>query len=69
MMARPFRRNQLVRIGNGKKVYRVKTVANDVVRHWYYLDAKAEHPDAAKRVPDAFRWYKAEDLSPVEAVC
>ncbi|SIG07427.1 Uncharacterised protein [Mycobacteroides abscessus subsp. abscessus] len=65
-MARPFRRNQLVRIGNGRKVYRVDTVLKDSTRHWYWLEADAKHPDAARRVPDALRWYRSEELRPVE---
>lgn len=68
VMAREIRRNSLVRIGNGKKVYRVFAIVKygdgeDLHELW----ADAEHPDAAIRVPDACRWYKAEELRPVEA--
>ncbi|NGX09131.1 hypothetical protein [Mycobacteroides franklinii] len=67
-MARSIRRNTLVRIGNGKKVYRVHTVTLYADIWTYYLSADVKHPDAAKRVPDALRWYRTDELRPVGAV-
>ncbi|WJR31874.1 hypothetical protein P3F83_14985 [Mycobacteroides immunogenum] len=64
-MARSIRRNALVRIGNGKKVYRVRTVVTYSGVWMHELLADAKHPDAAKRVPDALRWYKTDELRPV----
>ncbi|SKM82102.1 Uncharacterised protein [Mycobacteroides abscessus subsp. massiliense] len=56
-------RNALVRIGKGKKVYRVAVVPRRGVEDGlYYLRPDADHPDAAKRLADAFRWYKADEL-------
>lgn len=31
----------------------------------YEIDSTAKHPKAAKRVPDAFRFYTADELYPV----
>lgn len=69
-----FKEGDLVRIatGRGQRVYRIqsKTVghvhATDLDPR-YYLAADADHPDAAKRVPDAFRWYRADELTGVDA--
>lgn len=62
-----IKKNELVRISKGRKVYRVRTaVRQDGTGIWhFYLEADAEHPDAAKRVPDAFRWYTADELRKV----
>ncbi|AMU58943.1 hypothetical protein [Mycobacteroides abscessus] len=59
-------RNRLVRIGGGTKVYRVHIAPRVGDEGEYYLTADADHPEAAKRVPDAFRWYKRDELHPVE---
>lgn len=67
-MPRKIRRNCLVRIGGGKKVYRVAIIDHEDGVAWHMLEAGAKHPDAAKRVPDAFRGYKAEELRLVEVV-
>lgn len=60
-----------VRIGNGRKVYQVVAAhigprrghVNDVEQ--FKLDATADHPDAAMRVPDAFAWYVEDELARV----
>lgn len=58
-----FRIGDLVRIGSGKRVYRVRHVfPGGEVK----IAADAKHPDAAKRVPDEFRAYKPSELSRVE---
>ncbi|MDM2446247.1 hypothetical protein PP556_14630 [Mycobacteroides abscessus] len=58
-----YRINDLVRIGKGKRVYRIRHVfPTGEVK----LAADAKHPDAAKRVPDEFRSYKPDELTPVE---
>ncbi|BBX82156.1 hypothetical protein [Mycolicibacterium aubagnense] len=63
---RRIRRNDLVRIGStGRKVYRVEVSTTDRNGPTYYLEADADHPDAAKRLPDAFRWYRREELTGV----
>ena len=66
-MSATIRSGDLVRINRGKKVYRVsiksKAINGGAV---FYLEADALHPDAAKRVPDAFRWYRPEELTLVE---
>lgn len=62
-----FRKNDLVRIGNNRKVYRVQVAPRPGGDGMYYLEADADHPDAAKRQPDAFRWYRADELTPVES--
>lgn len=62
-MTAVIRRNSLVRIGKGKKVYRVHVAPRPgALNPEYYLQADADHPDAAKRLPDAFRWYGPQDL-------
>lgn len=60
-----LRKGALVRIGKNKRVYRVAKVAKPGVEQRYYLEADAEHPDAAKRLADAFRWYSADELTRV----
>ncbi len=50
----------LVRIGRGRKVYQISLVRGDGS---YILAASAWHPDAAQRVPDAFRAYRADELT------
>lgn len=62
----PLRRGHLVRIRKGGKVYRVDIIAT-LRDEAVYLSADAKHPDAAKRVPDAFRWYAADSLIRVPA--
>lgn len=58
-----IRRNDLVRIGaTGRKVYRVDISTSDRDGQLFRLEADANHPDAAKRVPDAFRCYRVDDL-------
>lgn len=65
-MSEPIRRNDLVRIGKNRKVYRVKVAPHrESTDHTYYLEADADHPDAAKRQPDAFRWYRRDELTKV----
>lgn len=64
-MARPIGRNRLVRIRNGKKVYRVAQVPRPGSWGSYRLAADAKHPDAAKRLPDGFDWYAPGELKPV----
>lgn len=46
----------------GAKVYQITASGevNGVMR--YMVDATADHPDAARRVPDYFRSYTAEEL-------
>lgn len=58
-------RNSLVRIGNNTRVYRVSVAPRKGSNGKFYLEADATHPDAAKRLPDAFRWYAADELTPV----
>ncbi len=58
-----FRVGDLVRIGKGKRVFRVRHVfPTGEVK----LAADANHPDAAKRLPDEFRSYKPSELTRVE---
>lgn len=62
-----IKRNDLVTIGKGRKVYRVETSTTDRDgKQKFYLEADADHPDAAKRVTDAFRWYGADELTRVD---
>ncbi|MDV7192613.1 hypothetical protein [Mycolicibacterium fortuitum] len=62
-MSRRYRIGDLVRIGRGKRVYRVRHVfPTGEVK----LAADAKHPDAAKRVPDEFRSYRPDELNRVE---
>lgn len=66
-MPKRIPRNALVRIGKGRKVYRVAVVPKRGVEDGsYYLAPDADHPDAAKRLGDAFRWYRAHELVRVE---
>ena len=60
-----MRVGDLVRIGKGKKVFKITVIGevDGVTRH--ALDAGANHPDAGKRVPDYFRSYTADELVPV----
>ncbi|WP_061009675.1 hypothetical protein [Mycolicibacterium mucogenicum] len=58
-----FRIGDLVRIGTGKRVYRVRHVFPTAE---VKLDVGANHPDAAKRLPDALRSYKPSELTRVE---
>lgn len=66
---RPIRRNDLVKIGKGTRVYRVhvcRGVDDDQGnQRFYYLEADADHPNAGKRLPDAFRWYATDELTRV----
>ena len=63
-MTQRYRINELVRIGKGKRVYRVRHVfPTGEVK----LGVGAKHPDAAKRVPDVFRSYKPDELVRVDA--
>lgn len=58
-----YRIGDLVRIGRGKRVYRVRHVfPTGEVK----VEADAKHPDAAKRVPDEFRSYRPAELTRVE---
>lgn len=61
-----LKKNDLVRIGNNRKVYRVQTAPCPDTGGRCYLEADADHPDAAKRVPDAFRWYEPAELTKVD---
>lgn len=58
-----YRVGDLVRIGKGKRVFRVRHVFPTAE---VKLAADANHPDAAKRVPDEFRSYKPSELTRVE---
>jgi hypothetical protein len=60
-----IRHNDLVRIGRNKRVYRVEVAPRPGGNSQFYLAADAKHPDAAKRVPDAYRWYDEHELTPV----
>lgn len=62
---RPIRRSDLVRIGNGSRVYRVHVCRGVAEDRQYYLEADANHPAAGKRVPDAFCWYTTDELTRV----
>lgn len=64
-MARPIRRNRLVRIRNGKKVYRVAQAPSPGVWGSYLLAADAKHLDAARRLPDGCDRYMPDELRPV----
>lgn len=65
-----MKRGDLVRIGKRGKVYRISAVHANARRRGhvnrqplYELDVvMIDHPDRAKRVPDAFRWYAADEL-------
>lgn len=61
---RPLKIGHLVRVRKGGKVYCVAGVAP---KGRVMLEADAKHPDAAKRVPDALRWYAADSLIRVPA--
>ena len=50
----------LVKIGKGTKVYRVSYYYRN--NDTYYLSPDADHPDAAKRLADAFRVFSESDL-------
>lgn len=66
-MSRRYRIGDLVRIGRGKRVYRVRHVfPTGEVR--LGITTKRQHPDAAHRVPDVLRSYKPDELNLVEAV-
>ena len=60
-----YRINDLVRIGKGKRVYRIRHVFPDGRAK---IEADAKHPQAAKRVPDEFRTYSPGELIRVEEV-
>lgn len=62
-----IKKNSLVRIGKGRRVYRVSLAGFDGVTEKYRLAADAKHPDAAVRVPDAFAAYTADELVEVTA--
>ncbi|MBE5440173.1 Uncharacterised protein [Mycobacteroides abscessus subsp. abscessus] len=64
-MARTIGRNRLVRVGNGKKVYRVAQVPRPGSWGDYRLAADAKHPDAAKRLPNGCNWFTRGELVPV----
>ena len=59
-----YRIGDLVRIGTGKRVYRVRHVFPTAE---VKLAADAKHPDAARRLPDALRSYKPSELTRVES--
>lgn len=52
---------KVYQIGNGRKVYQISAVKDGT----YQLAASSWHADAAKRVPDALRWYRPEELTEV----
>lgn len=64
-----------VRIGNGRKVYQVVAAQTGPRRghvddvEQFKLDATADHPEAAARVPDAFAWYVEGELTRVRRRC
>lgn len=62
-----IRKNELVTIGTNKRVYRVAVAPRRGAEGKFYLEADADHPEAAKRLPDAFRWYEEHELTPVAA--
>lgn len=63
----PFKRNQLVHIGNGKKVYLVQEVLPDQrVRLSLVPGGRRTHPDAGLRLPDALIPYPAHRIKPVD---
>ena len=75
MSTAKLKHDSLVRIGKGRKVYRVAKrlptgrgpVGPDhTLPVVYVLAADAVHPDAAKRLPDAFRRYRSDELTVVE---
>jgi hypothetical protein len=66
MSKRRIKRNDLVRIGKNAKVYRVEVSTTDRDgKQKFHLEADADHPDAAKRLSDAFRWFRPDELTPV----
>lgn len=67
-MTTRFKRGDLVYIGKGRKVFRVHKAwpPNSIRDHTLYMiEASADHPDAGKRLPDAFKNYRDEELSAV----
>ena len=67
-----IKKNSLVRIGKGRKVYRVAKVTDPAKSYpagtaKYILSPDAKHPDAAVRVPDALHWYRRDELVEVTA--
>lgn len=61
-----IRKGTYVRIGKGKKVYEVELAGMVNGEQRFMLDATANHPDAAKRVPDYFRSYRTDELIEVD---
>lgn len=68
-----IRHGSLVRIGKGQKVYRVDQIArkgthpNARYEDRFIPAADADHPDAAKRLPNPQAcWYRAEELTVIE---
>lgn len=57
-----MKRNDYVYLGKNSRVYRIWASYMNHEGEWFYLEANAEHPDAAKRVPDDFRWYRESEL-------
>ncbi|AJA43375.1 hypothetical protein VC60_gp74 [Mycobacterium phage Sbash] len=65
--ATPLRVGHYVRLaprGRGR-VYEIAEIALHQDEPRYRLAATAKHPYAAKRVPDALRWYRAGELFPL----
>ncbi|AKF14423.1 hypothetical protein SEA_PHAYONCE_63 [Mycobacterium phage Phayonce] len=46
-------------------VYEIAEIAPHQGEPRYRLTATAKHPYAAKRVPDALRWYRRDELFPL----
>ncbi|TWS24437.1 hypothetical protein FK268_12675 [Tsukamurella sputi] len=73
-MSANLKHGTLVRIGNGRKVYRIAkrlptgrgpVGADHVLPVVYVLAADADHPDAAKRLPDGLRRFRIDELTVV----
>lgn len=67
-----FKVNDLVRIGKGRKVYSVWRVfppQHQGRPHYLYRlePAHYKHPDGARRVPNAFVAYTADELTRVQS--
>lgn len=54
-----------VKIGKGRKVYQVVDTGLEYGDRVFKLAPTAEHPDAAVRIQDAFRWYHSSELMKV----
>ena len=66
-----IKKGSYVRIGKGRKVYEVSVASKDfnTAVPIYYLNATAKHPDAAVRVSNGWKWYRADELTEVEKRC